>query len=98
MKVSSLLSTFLEITFRKRDHFYIGFCVFDPAGVLLVSNGMEMGCSFPFFAILQTEHAFKAKKVAFRGIRGMDFEETWKSTPKIYKSNRLPRRNGLGER
>ena len=38
MKVSSLLSTFLEITIRKRDHFYVGFCVFHPAGVLLVSD------------------------------------------------------------
>ena len=38
MKVSSLLSTFLEITFRKRDQFYVEFCVFHPAGVLLVSD------------------------------------------------------------
>ena len=63
-----------------------------------MSDSMEMGCSFPFFAFLQTELIFKAKKVAFRGIRGMNFEETWKSIPEMYKNNRLPRRNGLGER
>ena len=62
MKVSSLLSTFLEITIRKRDHFYVGFCVFHPAGVLLGSDWMKMGCSFPFFCNFSIGACFQSKK------------------------------------
>ena len=62
MKVSSLLSTFLEITIRKRDHFYVGFCVFHPAGVLLGSDWMKNGLQFSTFRNFTIGACFQSKK------------------------------------
>ena len=34
---------------------------------------------------INSEHAFKAEMVAFRGIRGRNFGKTWKSIPETYQ-------------